>query len=322
MYKEKKKKVRESIHRGKAKYFRDKLKDSKKDTSKIWKTVKELVPRKSNNSNVHSFSDIQNKVEEFNEFFASVGKNTYERTQANLRNSNTPIQNDVATSPEVNDRFRPQPVSVDTVILTFKSLRETNAVGADNIPYRFIKDSLPIIAFYLTIIINTIIVTGTNPQLWKDGIIVPAFKSGDLDKPSNYRPISLLTILSKLLEKIIAVQLIDFLETKHLLAITQHGFRSKLSTETALICATNKIYDNIDNNKITAITLCDLSKAFDSVNPILLLKKLNSLGIDSFWFKDYLTGRTQSVKIGEHTSTKKNVTFGVPQGSMLGLCYS
>ena len=196
--------------------------------------MKTLIPPKSNNSNLCNFADPENKVEEFNDFFANVGRNAYEKTQANLQNSNNSFQN-IPLNPDMNCRFRPQPVTVDTVILTFKSLHETNAVGADNIAYRFIRDALPTIIFYLTVIINTSIVTGRYPQLWKDGIIVPAFKSGDVNEPCNYRPISLLCILSKLLEKIVANQLIEFLENNNLLSNTQHGFRTKLSTETALI---------------------------------------------------------------------------------------
>ena len=227
-------------------------------------------------------------------------------------------QNFTTKNSDQTSKFRPKPVTVTTVILTIKHLRETNAIGADGIAFRFVKDSLPVICFYLMIIINTSIVTGLFPLLWKHGLINPTFKSGDIDEVSNFRPISLLSILSKVLEKIVTNQLMEYLESNRLLSNSQHGFRINLSTETALMQVTDKIYNNIDENKITLLTLCDLSKAFDSVNHKILLKKLIDHHIDTFWFEDYLSYRTQSVRIGKTISSKLNVPFGVPQGSILG----
>merc|ERR1712002_824460 len=97
--------------------------------------------------------------------------------------------------------FRPMPVSMETVILIVKDLRETNAKGIDDISLRFIRDSLPIMALYYTIVVNTSIVTGKYPTLWKHPLIAPVYKSGDKNHVGNYRPIALLPILSKILEK-------------------------------------------------------------------------------------------------------------------------
>ena len=135
------------------------------------------------------------------------------------------------------------------LILTVKGLKESNACGSDGIPLRYIKDSLYIIAFYLTIIINTSIVTKTYPSSWKYPYVVPAFKNGDPDEVSNYRPISLLPVISKILEKIVASQLTSYLETNNLLSNSQHGFRPKLSTETALLKIPDRIYHNMDIKK-------------------------------------------------------------------------
>ncbi len=109
-------------------------------------------------------------------------------------------------------------------------------------------------------------VTGTFPKSWKHAIFIPRHKGGDpLDK-SNYRPISLLPIFSKVLEKIVSTQLVKHLESNKLLSESQHGFRPRLSTTTALTVVTDKIYKNMDNKSISLLTLCDLSKAFDSVS--------------------------------------------------------
>ena len=250
--------------------------------------------------------------------FVNVGKFTYEKTQQTLHNDNyvSLLDTDVALSN--TNHFRPQPVDVSTVILTVKALNDTKSVGSDGIPLKFIRDALHVVAQYLTCIINTSIVTGVFPDAWKHAVVVPIFKNGDADNVSNYRPISLLPILSKILEKIIANQLTNYLEDKKLLSNSQHGFRRHLSTETALTVITDKIYKNMDQKKISLLTLCDLSKAFDSVNHNILIQKCVQLKIDPLWFSSYLKNRTQSVRVKNSTSKKKYIHFGVPQGSVLG----
>ena len=123
-----------------------------------------------------------------------------------------------------------------------------------------LRDALPVIAPYLTCIINTCIVTGVFPTAWKHSLVTPIHKSGASHDLGNYRPISLLSVLSKIIEKVIATQLVNFLESNKLLNATQHGFRPNLSTITAGITKiTNKIYENMDNKKISLLTLCALS---------------------------------------------------------------
>ena len=170
----------------------------------------------------------------------------------------------------------------------------------------------------MTCIINTSIVTGIFPTSWKHALVVPILKTGDVNDPNNFRPISLLPIISKLLEKVVTNQLMYFLESSQSLSNTQHGFRPKLSTETALTVITNKIYNNMDSKKITLLTLCDLSKAFDSVSHEILLKKCSAIKMDIFWFKSYIENRAQSVRLNGTVSNKLNVAYGVPQGSILG----
>ncbi len=156
-------------------------------------------------------------------------------------------------------------MDTNTVKLTIKCLKETNAVKSDGISLGFRKDPLYGIAFYLTCITNTSVVTGTFPSAWKHALVVPLFKGGDTDSVNNYRAISFLPTVSKTLESIVADQLINYLESNKLLSISQHGFRPKLSTESALTIITDNIYSNMDRKCISLLTLCDLSKAFDSV---------------------------------------------------------
>ncbi len=176
---------------------------------------------------------MKEKVEEFNTYFVNVGKITFEKTRSTLHGENetAAFEPDV---PHTTYFFRPQPIDVNTVILTIKELHNTNSAGSDNIQLKFIKDSVYAIASFLTYIVNTSIVTGEFPSLWKHAVVVPMFKNGDEGNVSNYRLISLLSILSKVLEKIITQQLMAHLENRNLFSNTQHGFRAKLSTETPL----------------------------------------------------------------------------------------
>ncbi len=112
--------------------------------------------------------------------------------------------------------------------------------------------------------------------------------------------------------------LVNLLEPKNLLSNTQHGFRPGLSRVTALTKVVNDIYESIDKKKISLLTLCDLSKAFDSLSHDIFIKKVHDIGVDSFWCKDYVAHRTQSVRVGENISSHLQVSFGVPQGSILG----
>ncbi len=160
------------------------------------------------------------------------------------------------------------------------------------------------------LVINTSIVTCAFPQAWKHALVIPLLKKGDPNSVSNYRPISVLPIASKILEKIISNQLLNFLETNDALSNCQHGFRPRLSTESALTVVTDAIFSNMDDRKISLLTLCDLSKAFDSVRNSILLRKCAKLSIDSNWFESYLANRTQSVILKTVISIKENVSFG------------
>ena len=139
-YKSKKRQVKNSINRAKSTYFKEKFRNCGNSTSKKWKTVKELIPDKKSQSNSHNHDSIPEKADEFNEFFSSVGQVTFEKTQENLDRIMNVNVDSINEFPGV-EKFRPQPVAVDTVILTFKQLKETNAVGCDDISFKFLKDS-------------------------------------------------------------------------------------------------------------------------------------------------------------------------------------
>ena len=147
------------------------------------------------------------------------------------------------------------------------------------------------------------------------------FKEDIKSDPNNYRPISVLPIVSKLIERIVFNQLYSFLVENDLLADSQHGFRPKHSTLTALLEATNEWYLNIDNDLLNGVLFLDLKKAFDTVDHNILLKKLELYGVDPHalqWFTSYLSGRQQKTYANSTLSNSLPIACGVPQGSILG----
>ena len=198
---------------------------------------------------------------------------------------------------------------------------ENKAVGLDRLPGRLLRAAAPCISQPLTFIINLSLKTGKFVTEWKHAKVLPLHKSGPTVETNNYRPISILPILSKLLERFVHTSFTDYLEEHKLLTMVQSGFRRLHSTVTALLNVTTRWLHNIDNGLVTGVVFIDLRKAFDTVDIDILLAKLTSFGvagIEHQWFRSYLTGRSQSVSVDGHLSDPLPVTIGVPQGSILG----
>jgi len=197
----------------------------------------------------------------------------------------------------------------------------SNAVGADNIPISFIKDTLSVTLPVITHIFNKSLSTSVFPSIWKSAIVLPLQKNSSPQSPADYRPISILPALSKCLERIVHEQIMNYIETNVIVSIFQSGFRSRHSTASALLKVTEDIRAAMDNKLATLLTLFDFSKAFDCVYRPLLLIKLKSMGFSQGcvdWVASYLTDRRQCVKAGDRVSRWRSVTRGVPQGSVLG----
>ncbi len=325
-YKNLKREVKSALHQAKSEHNIKNLEDSKGNSRETWRIIRELVPDGKKKTVILPVSDddgeesTKQRAEHFNKYFSKVGSETFQKSRQSLIHYDNGQQyvTNILNYETPDTMFRPSPTTWETVTLIIKHMKNTNSYGSDGIPFRYIKDSLPVIVSYLTCILNTSIATGIVPTSWKHSVVVPVFKSGNKCEPQNYRPISLLPVVSKILEKVVASQLTEYLETNNLLSTTQHGFRSSLSTDTALLTLSNTLYTNMDRKKVSLITVCDLSKAFDSVSHNVLLRKCSKLMIDSFWFSNYLKDRTQSVRIINCMSEKCSVTYGVPQGSVLG----
>ena len=156
---------------------------------------------------------------------------------------------------------------------------------------------------------------------WKCGKVTALFKGGDRTDCNNYRPITVLPTISKILERAVHKQLYEFLSMNELLTPYQFGFRPKLSTVTALAHFTDNILQSLDKGGFTGAVFLDLSKAFDTVDHVLLLEKLKTIGASSQvvkWFTSYLESQYQVTSVENCQSTQQIVPVGVPQGSILG----
>ena len=156
---------------------------------------------------------------------------------------------------------------------------------------------------------------------WKTAEVTPILKCGNPDVPNNYRPISLLPIVSKITERLVHGQLMEYLIRNNKLAVHQSGNRKLHSTETALLYVTDQLLQAMDSKKVSIMVLLDMSKALDSIRHDILLSKLQNLDFSQGaldWFQSYLSNRQQCVRIGDAVSKVLPLEFGVPQGSILG----
>jgi hypothetical protein len=169
-------------------------------------------------------------------------------------------------------------------------------------------------------IFNLSFLSGIFPSKLKKAVITPLFKKNDKMNPSNYRPIALLSIFSKLLEKLAKVRLVRFLNKHNFFSKSQYGFQSNLNTSTALIDFMSQVYTSINDGNITAGIFVDVMKAFDTVDHEILLYRMHQAGIRGValkWFRSYLTGRTQTTKVRNTFSQEGKINLGIPQGSVL-----
>ena len=212
-------------------------------------------------------------------------------------------------------------VSENKILKYLHNLSANKATGLDGIPSLFVQDSATVIACPLTHVINMSIIEGVVPDDLKSARVVPLFKKNDKTEVGNYRPVSILSIISKVFERVVYDQVESYLDQKKLLYKFQSGFRSRFSTDTCLIHLTDFIKFQMDKGHYVGMVLLDLQKAFDTVDHNILLMKLEAIGLNEDvirWFRSYLTDHQRLVDVSGTLSSSAEIKCGVPQGSILG----
>lgn len=323
-FKDYKNRLTSTLRASKDDYYRNRFVKFQGNLKKTWQTISDVgsdLKKKSDEQDIMlsrvdgpTTDDPAEVADIFNDYFSTIGS----KLASKIPNNFAPTQQKVN-----NHIFILEPTNEDEVSQLIQSLKSDSANGPDDIPAKLLKHISPLILKPLTHLINVCFRTGTFPSIFKTAYTIVIFKEGDKTNPGNYRPISLISQLSKILEKSLKSRLLSFLESTKHFSNRQYGFRPGRSTQDAMYALIESISTNLNpalKKKVLAIFL-DLAKAFDTVQHAILLRKVDNAGIIGKSFallKSYLSGRVQRVKIGSSLSEPRPVVCGVPQGTVLG----
>lgn len=309
------------IKKLKREYERQLLRDSRRNSKNLWDSIAKITNLKKNKNDTSNLSNIKvtkNESANFvNTYFSSIGKSLADAiTESSVAQPVTDIE-----APLQSSSFVLFDTDMDEVYTTLMSLKTNSAPGRDNIPTRFLKMAMTEILPVITHLVNLCFSSGIFPSLFKESLVTAIHKGGDKEDVSNYRPISVLPSISKILEKLINKRLLNYLKKFNILSKSQFGFRTGMSTEDAVAALTSVVAETLDNKSKCLAVFLDLKKAFDTVSLPILERKLELLGIRDIplkLLKSYLNGRSQRVKLGQVISNVDSIDYGVPQGSVLG----
>ena len=312
------------VRKSKRMHFQQSIDDNKGNPKEIWKALKSLTK-----------SQKSRKVTELRredgtlETDTSAMANMLNIAQEHKKNQTSSVSFDSSkleefVSSTVNNFINQFIIPLITVQETQKfidNLSPSKATGADEISVKVLKLVSPVLVQPMTRLINLSIMSGCFPTKWKLERVAPLFKYGAQDCRDNYRPVSVLSILSKVCEKHVAAFFMDYLVKTGLLYELQSAFRAEHSTECALINLTDHILFNLDEDNLSGMVFVGFRKAFDVVDHQLLLTKLRLYRVSDpslSWFESYLSGRQQFVSVDGQRSDYLLIKQGVPQGSVLG----
>ena len=295
------------VKKAKKSFYTKAIKTSK-SSHDIWKALKTVLPNK-----IPDNIDPNLNANKFNEYFGSIGSNLTK----DLNNQDYKV---FPTRSDINFHFHH--VNTAFVSKCLLGLRKNSSVDILEFDTTLLKLAALFIAPSIGHICNLSLNQGTVPEDFKLARVTPIYKGKGLKSElGNYRPISVISHISKILEKIVKDQIMDFLTDQNLVTEYQMAYIRGRSTQSAINFLTNHWLNNIDNGLYTTACLIDLSKCFDCVNSDILLQKLTKYGINGIplnWFRSYLSNRKQVVYFNNKISSVVNLNIGVPQGTVLG----
>ena len=309
----------------KKQYFHKKFQEFSRDGKKTWQLVNTVLGRTFEKCSMPNKLVSNGKVlsgdleiaEGFNNFFADIGPSLAKKIPRSNFSFADFLQNKNTNS------FTFQKVTPEVLGFALNKMKNKNSSGKDNISTNLLKFSIDPLVLPLCHLYNLSFRSGIVPTSLKIAKCVPIYKSGNAEDFSNYRPISLLSTFAKLQEKIVSIQMIRFLNKFNILYEHQYGFRPKHNTLHPLLQFLGKINDSLNRNtpEYTLGIFIDLKKAFDTCDKNILLAKLDHYGfggIVNCWFHSYLSNRQQFTVIDNTSSSLRELSCGVPQGSILG----
>uniref|UniRef100_A0A8C4RJ50 Reverse transcriptase domain-containing protein n=1 Tax=Erpetoichthys calabaricus TaxID=27687 RepID=A0A8C4RJ50_ERPCA len=313
-------KYKKALFKARSEYYSTLIDSNNKNPQALFRTVAKLT-----NGNSDQQCKIPTDISstDFINFFNEKIKNIRSQISASQYKPNTSLADPVSHCTQHFSNFNP--VTEQEVLSLISKMKPTTC-SLDPVPTKLVKSAMDVLTAPILNIINSSLLHGTVPDALKVSVIKPLLKKSDLDPHilNNYRPISNLPFLSKILEKVVASQLQTHLMHYNLFEKFQSGFRTGHSTETALTRVVNDILISSDEGNSSVIMLLDLSAAFDTIDHSILLHRLeNDVGLTGTvlaWFSSYLSNRFQYVqKCADSTpSLYTEVQYGVPQGSVLG----
>ena len=309
-YKNLRNRVTATIRRNKYSYFDNINATCNGNPCKFWKEIKNVLPKLNPKSIPKSLT-----ADEFNAYFTTIP----------LRINAGFGDNDPSKArwkgPQSIHTFTLKHVAADAVLRLLQAIPDKTGNDILGIDRKLMRIAAQNIAHSLSVIINTSIDQGNVHEDWKVARVTPVYKNGEATSKNNYRPISVIGHVAKILERLIQNQLLKYLEVHCFISPDQSAFLARHSTQTSLHRAVDDWLENVNENQITGAILLDISKCFDVIDHSLLLRKLNYYGIrgkEYSWFKSYLNGRRQAVTCHGTLSQFLDVDTGVPQGSVLG----
>lgn len=304
-------------------YYQRTFKQNAGNSKVIWSSINELTHKNLNakiehinnlKCNGRLISEPKEIAERFNKHFSEIGL----KLSSSIQESRTSYLDYIC---ETDAAFEIATIEECKVFHLLSKIDTKKATGMDQIPSNLLKIAAPVISKSLTVMFNKSVTTSTFPDDWKLARVTAIHKKEAKDDMNNYRPISVLSCISKVFERIIYDQLYTYLNDNNLISANQSGFRPFYSTSTALLDATLDWLKTMDQGNLSAVIFLDLAKAFDTVNHDILIHKLRTYGIQPrslSWFQSYVCMRKQKCCVNGFLSSERLLGCGVPQGSILG----
>ena len=275
--------LQKTLRKAKIAYFKEKCKEYKQDSRKLWKLIHDLLNKRTNNTNDISGIKVDgiprydptSITQEFCKHFSSIGEKFANKIPKSVQGINSYL----SSIPTNNKSLFLNPTDNIEIETLINDLVPKNSSGHDNLSNKLLKKLLPAMLEPLTILFNKSLSEGVFPEVMKKADVIPLYKAKDHQETNNYRPISLLLTISKLLEKVMYKRTYGFLEDSKQIYKSQYGFRTAHSCENAISELVSEIIKGKQDGMYTLAVFLDLSKAFDSLEHDVLLNKLHKYGI-------------------------------------------